>query len=104
MVEVLYQLLPIRDWNETFSRDKLCHICVSLDFCHPSLEHPGTNGVRIRRLPRFPSLLTALRKTQEVMDSFGFQYGRAKGRKRTPKNIRFSVTFVQGSVKVWMDN
>lgn len=95
MVEVLNHLLPIRDWNETFSRDKLCHICVLLDFCHFSLEHLGTNSVSIRGLPRFPSLLTALRKTQEVTGSFGFQYGRAKGRKSTPKNIRFSLPFVQ---------
>lgn len=41
MVEVLNQLLSVRDWNKTFSRGKLCHICVLLDFCHLSLEHPG---------------------------------------------------------------
>lgn len=41
MVEVLNQLLPIREWNETFSRDELC---VLLDFCHLSLKHPGTNS------------------------------------------------------------
>lgn len=44
MVQVLNQLVPIRDWNETFSRDKLCHICVLLDFCHLSLKYLGTSG------------------------------------------------------------
>jgi len=94
MVEILNQLLPIRDWNETFSRDKSRHIYVLLDFSHLSLEHPGTNTVRIRRLLMFPSFLTVLRKTQEVTDSFGLQYGRAKGQNSTSKNIRVSVPFV----------
>lgn len=72
MAEVLNQLLPITEWNETFRRDELCHICVLLDFCHLSLKHPGTNSVRIRSLATFSRLLTAPRKIQEIQMVLAF--------------------------------